>query len=85
VSFESDGVRFIKLPALINLKLASGMTSPGRLRDLSDVMGLIAALDLPREFADELDPYVRDKFLELRSAAHSEDRLEADEPLEGSP
>ena len=32
-SFESDGIRYINLPTLVDLKLASGMTNPGRLKD----------------------------------------------------
>jgi hypothetical protein len=65
VSFESDGVSYVKLPNLIELKLASGMTSPGRLKDLSDVLELIKLLNLQAEYADQLNPFVRDKFLEL--------------------
>jgi hypothetical protein len=44
VSIESDGIRYVNLPTLIELKLASGMSSPGRLRDLADVQELIKAL-----------------------------------------
>lgn len=65
VSFESGGVCYIELENLIELKLASGMTNPGRLRDLSDVMELIRTLDLPVDFTKNLNPYVRDKFDEL--------------------
>lgn len=62
---EIDGVRYANLPTLIQLKLASGMSSPGRLRDLADVQELIRVLNLPDTFADNLHPYVRDKFAEL--------------------
>jgi hypothetical protein len=55
----------ITLPTLIELKLASGMTAPDRPRDLDDVIQLVRANSLPREFVDELDPWVRDKFEEL--------------------
>ena len=72
-SFESDGVRFIKLPTLVELKLASGMSSFRRLRDLSDVMQLIKTLRLPLEFSGELDPYVRPRFLELWNGAQTPD------------
>jgi hypothetical protein len=34
-----DGVRTITLEKLIELKLASGMTAPDRLKDLADVQG----------------------------------------------
>jgi hypothetical protein len=61
----SDGVCFINLPKLIELKLASGMTNVGRLRDLADVLEVIKLLNLPIEFAQQLDPYVREKYAEL--------------------
>ena len=65
VSIWIDGVRYINLPTLVELKLASGMTSPGRMKDLSDVLELIKSLDLRATFADQLNPYVREKYMEL--------------------
>jgi hypothetical protein len=65
---EFDGMRFLGLPRLIELKLASGMTNPGRLKDLGDVQEMIRALSLPDALADELNPYVRDKYRELWAA-----------------
>jgi hypothetical protein len=65
VSFEAEGINYINLPKLVELKLASGMTNPGRLKDLSDVLELIKILSLPTEFANQLDPFVQDKFREL--------------------
>lgn len=67
-----DGVRYLGLPALIDLKLASGMTSPARLRDLSDVLELIKSLQLPATYADKLSTFVRAKFLELHAAASTD-------------
>ena len=58
-------VALLTLPAVIELKLASGMTAPHRLRDLADVQELIRIQRLPRAFADDLHPYVRERFLEL--------------------
>jgi hypothetical protein len=55
----------LSLPALVELKLASGMTNLGRLKDLADVQELIKAVMLSSDFADQLNPYVRDKDLEL--------------------
>ena len=69
VSFEADGINYVHLEKLVELKLASGMTNPGRLKDLSDVLELIKAIDLPIDFANRLDPFVRDKFKELWEAA----------------
>jgi hypothetical protein len=61
----------VALPRLIELKLASGMTAPHRLHDLADVLRLIAVAKLPRELAEELDPYVRPKYDELWRAAQA--------------
>jgi hypothetical protein len=81
VSFESDGIRYIQLPNLVELKLASGMTNPGRLKDLSDVLELIKVLELPDDFATGLNPFVRDKFLELWNVAREYERTEASDLL----
>jgi hypothetical protein len=62
---ETDGIAYINLPKLIELKLASGMTDPGRLRDLADVREVLKILALPLEFGQQLHPYVREKFAEL--------------------
>src|SRR5205823_1000563 len=40
-SVEINGIRVLALPKVIELKLASGMTNPGRLDDLGDVQRLI--------------------------------------------
>jgi hypothetical protein len=63
-----DGVRFVTLAKLVELKLASGMSNFNRMSDLGDVQKVIHALRLPREFGDALDPYVRAKFDELWAA-----------------
>lgn len=62
---DIGGIRVLGLPQLVELKLASGMTNPGRLKDLADVQQLIKVLHLPSEFAAGLNPYVRDRFMEL--------------------
>jgi len=61
------------LPILIELKLASGMSAPHRLRDLADVLDLIRSARLPVALADELDPSVRNEYRELWQAAQAED------------
>lgn len=70
---EGERFRVLALPSLIELKLASGMTAPHRLKDLADVLELIRAAKLPAALAERLDPYVRDKFSELWRAAQIED------------
>ena len=69
VAVELEGRKYIPLTTLIELKLASGMTNTHRLKDLADVQEVIKMLSLSIEFADQLDPYVRDKFRELWSPA----------------
>jgi hypothetical protein len=63
-SDEIEGISFLRLDTLIELKLASG-TAPGRRRDLADVQELIRILHLPADFADRLDASVRDRYHEL--------------------
>jgi hypothetical protein len=70
-SAEVAGVRCLRLPKIVELKLASGMTNPGRLKDLGDVQELILTLGLRRELADDLDPYVRAKYRELWDAVQA--------------
>ncbi len=66
--------RIVSLHKLVEMKLASGMTAPHRLQDLADVLRLIHAADLPRDFGAQINPYVRDKFDELWVASrHPED------------
>ena len=64
-----EGTPVLALPSLIELKLASGMTAKDRPRDLDDVIRLIRARSLPQAFADQLNSFVRSKFLELWEAA----------------
>jgi hypothetical protein len=79
-SSEIDGVRMVTLEKLIELKLASGMTAPHRLRDLADVQELIKARGLGAAFAEKLDPYVRAKYLELWLAVHQAELARGQEP-----
>lgn len=67
-SVEIDGVKFPTLEKLVELKLASGMTAPDRLKDLADVQELIKIRGLSSDFAEKLDPYVRERYLELLEA-----------------
>ena len=59
---------------MIELKLASGLSAPHRLKDLADVLELVRVLSLPRELAGSLDASVRAKYDELWAAAQTRDR-----------
>lgn len=65
---EIDGIKTLSLEKLIELKLASGMTAPHRLKDLADVQEVIKIKGLTADFAEKLNPFVREKFLELQKA-----------------
>jgi hypothetical protein len=65
---EINGIKFVTFEKLIELKLASGISAPDRLKDLADVQELIKIRKLDADFALKLDPYVRAKYLELEEA-----------------
>ncbi len=69
VAVVGERVNVLALPTLLELKLASGMSAPHRLRDLADVLELIRAVKLPETLAEQLDASVRDKYRELWHAA----------------
>jgi hypothetical protein len=69
VSVENDGISYVNLPTLFELKIASGLTNTERMKDLADAQELIKILRLPQDFADKLNPYVREKYLELWHAS----------------
>jgi hypothetical protein len=69
------GVKTVSLAKLLELKLASGMTAPDRLKDLADVQEMVKAQGLGEDFAERLDESVRDKFRELaRAVADAKER-----------
>jgi hypothetical protein len=66
-------VALLPLPRLIELKLASGLSAPHRLKDLADVLELVRQLSLPAELGASLDASVRKKYDELWQAAQTSD------------
>jgi hypothetical protein len=78
-SVEIDGVRVVTLEGLVELKLASGMSAPDRLKDLADVQELIKARGLGPEFAERLDPYVRAEYARLWEGVERGRRGDAEE------
>ena len=72
-SVEREGIRIVTLEKLIELKLASGMSAPHRLRDLADVQDLISVLGLPLDFAERLDPSVREAYRQMWHATRVSD------------
>jgi hypothetical protein len=68
---EIEGIRFVQLLPLIELKLASGSTNPRRGQDLVDVQRMIETLNLPEDLSDRLHPSVRDKYREIWTIVHT--------------
>ena len=66
---EREGLWVLTLEKLIELKLASGLSAPHRLKDLADVQELITLLELPLKLADRLDESVRGEYRRLWQAA----------------
>jgi hypothetical protein len=71
VAVAGPDFRYVTLPTLIDLKLASGTSAPHRTRDLADVQDLIFHAELPLELADRLDPSVRSEYRRLWHLARS--------------
>ncbi|HEX5866257.1 MAG TPA: hypothetical protein VFY72_01015, partial [Beijerinckiaceae bacterium] len=65
VAVSIEGIWYVGLAALIELKLAAGLSDQGRIKDLADVQELIRAIRPPRALGDELDPSVRSTYFEL--------------------
>ena len=65
VTVEREGHHVIVLPKLIELKLASGLSTVDRLKDLGDVVEVIKILKLSRELGEQLDPSVRDEYYRM--------------------
>jgi hypothetical protein len=62
VAQEIDGIQYVNLPTFVTLKLASGMTGAGRLKDLADVQELVKSIGLTEDYAGNLPPYVQATF-----------------------
>ncbi|MDB5350767.1 MAG: hypothetical protein JWN86_2014 [Planctomycetota bacterium] len=71
VSIEIEGIKYLSIPALVELKISSGLTGGvARLKDFADVVALIQTLDLPKDFGHHLNPYTREKYAELWTGLH---------------
>lgn len=65
VAMQGQDFMVLSIKTRVELKLASGMTSTDRLKDLADVQELIRHARLPLELGDELEPMVRDRYAEI--------------------
>ena len=65
VAIREGGLSLIPLAKLVELKLASGMSTIHRAKDIGDVVELIKVANLSRELANDLDASVRSRYLEI--------------------
>jgi hypothetical protein len=65
VAEVSDEVRYLNLPTFVTLKLAAGMASANRQKDLADVVELVKSARLGRELAEKLAPSVQAEYEEI--------------------
>jgi len=72
VAVKIDGIRYLRLETLIELKLASGMTNPLRAKDLGDVVELIRVLRPARSLGESLHESVRAKYYEYWDGLQNE-------------
>ena len=75
VAVRGDRVALLPLAKLVELKLASGASTIHRAKDLADVVELIKHATLTRELGDELDPSVRERYLEMWDALQTPDPM----------
>jgi hypothetical protein len=68
---RSQTLALLPIERLVELKLASGITSLDRARDIADVVELIRHVRLPRDLAEQLDESVRAKYVEAWDAVAS--------------
>lgn len=73
VATKVNGLQCISLQSLIELKLASGMSNALRAKYIADVIALLQVLHLGEDYAQQLNPYVREKYLELWRAVQADD------------
>jgi hypothetical protein len=72
-AIRGDRLALLPVERLVELKLASGMTAPHRIKDLADVVELVRHAKLARDLAEKMDASVRTKYLELWEAAQAAD------------
>jgi hypothetical protein len=78
VAASGEEFRVVRLETLIDLKLASGLSAPHRLRDLADVQDLIVRTRLPLDFVERLHPSVRAEYRRLWETVHAVPREDDD-------
>ncbi|MBO0699579.1 MAG: hypothetical protein J2P46_14380 [Zavarzinella sp.] len=76
VAIDRAGLSVLPLANLVELSLAAAISEPSRVWHLANVVDSIRRQRLPRDFAAQLNPYVRPKFEELWDALQQVPDLE---------
>jgi hypothetical protein len=76
-AIRGDRVALLPIEKIVELKLASGMTTIHRAKDLADVVELIKHAHLSRELGEAIDPSVRARYFEIWDALQTPDPTEA--------
>lgn len=76
VAQRVGGIAVLPIKHLVELKLASGLNNPDRMKDLADVQELIRHAGLAASLAEALDPSVRAEYTRIWSATR---RIDEDE------
>mgnify|MGYP001571069744 CR=1 FL=1 len=70
VSVKLDGIRYLTLEKLIEMKLSWGMARSGRLKHLADVQEMIKELRLKADLSEHLDARIRKVYTRLWNDVH---------------
>jgi hypothetical protein len=77
VVIKGERYPVVTLERLIELKIAAGMTSPGRQhKDYADAIELIRKNSVSASFVDRLNPYVHETFRSLHKIAQEPEQLD---------
>ena len=70
ISEIDDGIRFVNLPTLLTLKMATGLENSWPTREMADVQEIVKELCLTDSLANELHPAVRAEHVAVIGGEH---------------
>lgn len=76
VARRVDGIAVLPIERLVELKLASGLSNPDRMKDLADVQELIRHAGLDASLAEVIDASVRAEYTRIWNATRRTDEDE---------
>jgi len=73
VAHRVGGIAVLPVERLVELKLASGLSNPDRMKDLADIQELIRHAGLPAALAEAIDPSVRAEYSRIWAVTRRSD------------